>query len=172
MVSAHRAPAPITEDSPTPAPRHSANQKPESQEIRTPAKKDVSAADSSISAITAKLKELVNRWVEAVLSTHDISVLKSILADDFVFVDATGMTRNKAAYVDWIKGITFDFLYIEKINVRVTGPTMAVVDVIDREKATTKNGKAWNGSYRFTATWMERNGHWQCVASQAVLVSQ
>ena len=31
---------------------------------------------------------------------------------------------------------------------------------------------AFDRAFRFTDTWLDRNGKWQCVASQAMLVSQ
>src|SRR5437660_1334407 len=56
----------------------------------------------------------------------------------------------------------------EKLAVHSYGPNMAVVVGTEREKGTGKDGKAFDRSFRFTDTWMLRNGQWQCVASQVM----
>ena len=48
------------------------------------------------------------------------------------------------------------------------GPNAAVVTGIARETGKTPAGKAFSHAYRFTDTWMERNGQWQCVAASAI----
>src|ERR1022692_3177210 len=59
----------------------------------------------------------------------------------------------------------------EKLDVRMFGNGFAVVVGTAREKGSGKDGKAFDRAYRFTDTWVDRNGKWQCVASQASLVS-
>jgi|SRR6266566_6770024 len=60
----------------------------------------------------------------------------------------------------------------EKLNVRVFRPNVAVVTGTAREKGTGKDGKAFERTYAYTDTWMERNGQWQCIASQGMLLGQ
>ena len=48
------------------------------------------------------------------------------------------------------------------------GPNIAVVVGTAHEKGTGKDGKAFDRTFRFTDTWVERNGQWQCVASQVM----
>ena len=43
-----------------------------------------------------------------------------------------------------------------------------VVTGIAKETGNTKAGKTFTHSYRFTDTWVERNGEWQCVAAHAM----
>jgi ketosteroid isomerase-like protein len=43
---------------------------------------------------------------------------------------------------------------------------VAVVVGTAHEKGTGKDGKAFDRKLRFTDTWVERGGQWQCVASQ------
>jgi ketosteroid isomerase-like protein len=52
------------------------------------------------------------------------------------------------------------------------GPNVAVVVGMANEKGTGKDGKAFDRTYRFTDTWMDRGGNWQCIASQVTLVAQ
>jgi ketosteroid isomerase-like protein len=51
------------------------------------------------------------------------------------------------------------------------GKDVAVVVGTAREKGTGKDGKTFDRTYRFTDTWMNRNGKWQCIASQVALVA-
>ncbi|MEY2558831.1 MAG: hypothetical protein QOE34_2256 [Verrucomicrobiota bacterium] len=48
------------------------------------------------------------------------------------------------------------------------GPNVAVVTGVAREGGKDKSGKAFSHAYRFTDTWVERNGEWQCVAAHAM----
>jgi len=41
-----------------------------------------------------------------------------------------------------------------------------------QRKRLQQDGKAFDRTYRFTDTWMDRGGNWQCIASQESLVSQ
>ena len=56
----------------------------------------------------------------------------------------------------------------EKLTVRSYGPGVAVVIGTSREKGTTKDGKPFDRALRFTETWVQRGGQWQCVASQVM----
>jgi ketosteroid isomerase-like protein len=58
----------------------------------------------------------------------------------------------------------------DKLAVHSYGPTVAVVVGTAHEKGTGKDGKAFDRLYRFTDTWVERNGQWQCVASHLMKV--
>jgi Domain of unknown function (DUF4440) len=49
---------------------------------------------------------------------------------------------------------------------------VAVVVGTYREKGTSKDGTAFDRTFRFTDTWMERNGKWQCIAGQAMIVKE
>jgi hypothetical protein len=48
------------------------------------------------------------------------------------------------------------------------GSGVAVVVGMANEKGSGKDGKAFDRTYRFTDTWMDRGGNWQCIASQAM----
>jgi ketosteroid isomerase-like protein len=65
---------------------------------------------------------------------------------------------------------TYQVAKNEKVNVRFYGPTIAVVTGSTRSKGTTKAGKAFDRAYRYTDTWVQREGKWQCVASQDSLL--
>ena len=57
----------------------------------------------------------------------------------------------------------------DNVGVAITNPgsNTAVVVGRAREKGTGKDGK-FDRVYLFTDTWMERNGQWQCIASESM----
>jgi ketosteroid isomerase-like protein len=54
------------------------------------------------------------------------------------------------------------------VDVRVFGGQFAVVTGTSTEVGKAKDGKDFKRSYRWTDAWVERNGKWECVASQAM----
>lgn len=128
---------------------------------------DPSAGDQT--DIASKLKALEQRW-EASFMSHDVSVLEELVAEDFVGTSSSGKVGNKATM---LAGARQDKnVYTSAVSsdmvVHVYGPNVAVVTGIVRETGKTPSGKAFSQSFRFTDTWMERNGRWQCVAASAL----
>ena len=52
------------------------------------------------------------------------------------------------------------------------GAGVAVVVGMANAKGTDKGGKEFDRTYRFTDTWIDRGGNWQCIASHATLIGQ
>jgi ketosteroid isomerase-like protein len=121
----------------------------------------------------AALKESENRWAAA-LGKHDAATVEAMLAPDCVGVNAKGKVQNRRAMLNEIKGDkeTYTSTKNEKLDVRMYGANVAVVIGTYREKGTGKDGKAFDRTYRFTDTWMDRGGNWQCIASHVTLVAQ
>ncbi|HEY2125138.1 MAG TPA: DUF4440 domain-containing protein [Chthoniobacterales bacterium] len=113
------------------------------------------------------LKEMENKW-EAAIVAHDPSVVDELVASDFSGINSRGRFINKAALLAELKGDTdaYKSAKNDKLNVRIYGSSTAVVTGSARAQGTTKDGKIFDRTYRFTDTWMERDGKWQCVASQ------
>ena len=139
----------------------------------TTAKKEASPAAAKAPAkkmsVEAALKDNENRW-EASYAAHDVSVAQTLVANDFVGVYWDGKVMGKSALVGEIKKDkdTYKSAVNEKLALHTYGPSMAVVVGTAREKGTGKDGKAFDRIFRFTDTWVERNGQWQCVASQVM----
>jgi len=119
----------------------------------------------------AAVKDNENRW-EASYAAHNISVPQSLMANDFVGVYWDGKVMNKSGVISEIKKDkdTYSSAKNEKLAVHSFGPNVSVVIGTAREKGTGKDGKAFDRTFRFTDTWMLRNGQWQCVASQVMKV--
>jgi len=125
-------------------------------------------------SVEATLKDMENKW-EVSIVAHDISFLQSALASDFVGVSWEGKFMNKSRLIaEEIKNNkdTYTSAKNAKLHVRLFGPNIAVVTGTAREKGTGKDGKVFDRAYAFTDTWMERNGQWQCIASQDMLLGQ
>jgi ketosteroid isomerase-like protein len=117
------------------------------------------------------LKALEERW-EGSFVTHDISVIEQCVAEDFVGTSSSGKLGNKSTMISearkdkniYTSAVSGDMI------VHSFGPNIAVVTGIARESGKTPAGKAFSHAYRFTDTWVERNGEWQCVAAHAMAV--
>jgi ketosteroid isomerase-like protein len=116
-----------------------------------------------------RIKELESRW-EASLLKHDTSEIERIVADDFIGTSSSGKQGDKATLIAEAKRDTNTYTSATSsdMSVRMYGPNVAVVTGIAKEMGKTKAGKTFTNTFRFTDTWVERNGEWQCVAAHAM----
>jgi len=135
----------------------------------TAAKPAAAAPSGKKMSVEAALKDNENRW-EASYPAHDVSVAQSLVANDFAGVYWDGKVMSKSGVISEIKKDkdTYKSATNEKLAVHTYGPNVAVIVGTAREKGTGKDGKAFDRTFRFTDTWMLRNGQWQCVASQVM----
>src|ERR1043166_826813 len=138
------------------------------------------AATTPIAAVAGKkmsapaaLKDSENRWAAAI-GKHDVAALEAMIAPDYIGVNPKGKVQNRRGVLNDIKGDkdTYTSNKNEKLDVHVFGSDVAAVVGTYREKGTGRDGKSFDRTYRFTDTWMNRGGQWQCVASQVSLVTQ
>jgi ketosteroid isomerase-like protein len=129
------------------------------------------AATTKKMSVEAMLKDDENRW-EAAFAAKDASVSQTVVANDFVGVYWDGKVMSKSHINSQIKKDkdTYQLARNEKLDVHRYGPNVAVVIGTAHEKGTAKDGKPFDRTFRFTDTWVERNGQWQCVASQVMKV--
>jgi ketosteroid isomerase-like protein len=97
-------------------------------------------------------------------------MIEQIVADDFIGTSSSGKIGDKATLLAEAKRNTNTYTSAVSTDmiVRMFAPNVAVVTGIAKETGKTKAGKAFSHSYRFTDTWVERNGEWQCVAAHAM----
>ena len=117
------------------------------------------------------MKAQEERW-EASFATHDISVTEQLVAEDFVGTSSSGKVGNKSTMISEARKDknVYTSAVSEDMIVHSFGPNVAVVTGIARESGKTPSGKAFSQAYRFTDTWVERNGKWQCVAASALSI--
>lgn len=111
------------------------------------------------------IRNASSAWAESV-ATNDASVVKRILADDFVWV-REGEVLDKSRAVDAAQQGPGDFVSNHHYaNVRFFGDTAVV-----------QGGETWtrtggrSGHCLFIDTWVRRDGIWQIVAAVDVSVS-
>ena len=102
--------------------------------------------------------------------THDTSAIEKMVADDFIGTSSSGKQGDKSTLLAEAKRDTNTYASAvsSDMTVRTFGSNVAVVTGIAKESGKTKSGKAFSHTYRFTDTWVERDGEWQCVAAQAM----
>jgi ketosteroid isomerase-like protein len=146
-------------------------------------KKEASASASKKSAPAAtttadkgspesNVKRLEQEW-EAAVMKHDVSFLETRVADDYIGCSGRGKKMSKAAIIKEFKSDTDNYSSAKNtgVSVRAFGDNVAVSTGTAKEVGKDKDGKAFNRTFAWTDTWMLRNGKWQCIGSQTMLVS-
>ncbi len=122
-------------------------------------------------AVQAKVLALENAWNLA--EAHkDVKAMEELMANSLIFVDYDGTVLNKAQILASAKTATAEppKIVAESMAAQVYGKT-AVVTGVYRDTGTV-HGKAYSHKGRFIDVWVEENGNWQCVASQATLIGK
>ena len=116
-----------------------------------------------------QIAKLEKGWAQAI-AKNDATALDQYEAEDISDTDPTGRVNDRAQdKKDMTSGdVKFQSLEISDIKVRVYG-NAAVATGTGNVKASMK-GQDISGTYRFTDTWVKRNGKWQCVASQGTKI--
>ena len=119
------------------------------------------------------MRDIEDKW-EASIALHDPSVAQAYLADDYRGVSSKGQMMNKASLLAEIKKDTDTYTSVKngKMDVRVYDGRFAVVMGTSTEIGKEKDGKPFKRNFRWTDAWVDRNGKWQCVASQSLLISK
>jgi len=129
------------------------------------------AQDSSKrSAEEGRLLALESAWNHAEQS-KDAAALNQLLGESLVYVDYDGTLLNKKEFLHATlnNNVEQEQINNDGMTVHVYG-NAAVVTGLYRDKGIEK-GKPFLRRGRFTDTWVNQNGVWQCVASQSTLIS-
>jgi hypothetical protein len=124
---------------------------------------------TSISDDESKIRALESAWNLAE-AEKNIGALDQMLAATFVYTEFDGSFSDKAQFLKSVKtsAPTSDQITNQEVAVALYGIT-AVVTGIFKEKGI-ENGKPFTRRGRFTDTWLNQNGVWLCIASQATLL--
>jgi len=112
----------------------------------------------------ATVRSLEEKWTEA-YKLHNIEILSSLLADDFVITVEDGSVYSKAGYISHSADATVRVQVAElsDLKVRIRGDAAFVTGAY-HEKGDSK-GKAYEYHDRLTDVWMKNAGKWQVVSS-------
>lgn len=143
------------------------------QKKEKPAAAATAAKPMTKGSTEAQLKDIENRW-EAAIQSRDAKVMEDILADSYVLTDEKGKVYNRRGALkrfkkntDTLEKATNSDMVVHPIN-----SDAAVVTGMAHEVGKDKSGKAFDRTFRWTDTYMNRNGKWQCVATHVTLVGQ
>lgn len=121
---------------------------------------NLSAQEKDATAV----RSLEMKWTES-YKQHNIDILSSLLADDFVITIEDGSVYSKAGYITHSadQKVRVQVAELSDLKVRIHGDT-AIVTGAYHEKGES-GGKPYEYHDRLTDTWMKAGGKWQVVAS-------
>lgn len=97
----------------------------------------------------------------------DVEGLEWLLCDDWLLTHSDGRVQDKADYLKELSSRTRANQAIgnQDVEVRLHGDTAVVTGT--SVQAGTRNGQPWSGRFRFTRTWILRDGNWRMLASHS-----
>ena len=91
--------------------------------------------------------------------------------DEYTYTDYDGTVTSRADDAKLLKSPTFALTYsVDDMKARVLGDTGVVIG--RQTQKGTNDGRDIGGVFRFTDTWVKRDGRWQCVASQITRIEK
>ncbi len=125
----------------------------------------VSAQDEDAAA-RAQVLALEKVWNQA-YKAGDTKALASILDNSLVLVEDDGSLKTKSEFLASVKASSGNQEQVapESLTVRVFGNTAIAIGVIAVKG--TKGGKSVVRRERFIDTWINKNGTWICIATDA-----
>jgi ketosteroid isomerase-like protein len=128
------------------------------------------AQQPSTADVERYIMESERQWAESV-ANGDASVVQRILADDFLGVDPDGSFYEKAKMIAGTREAPKEFIsnHLNDVKVRFLGDTAVAQG---NESWVRRTVTPLNGRFVWTDTWLRRNGKWQIVASEDLIVPE
>lgn len=125
----------------------------------------ISAQDDDATA-RAQVVALEKAWNQA-YKARDTTALAAILDNSLVLVEDDGSLKTKSEFLASVKSSNANQEQVapESLTVRVFGNTAIAIGVIATKE--TRGGKSVVRRERFIDTWINRNGSWICIATDA-----
>ncbi|HMD17953.1 MAG TPA: nuclear transport factor 2 family protein [Terriglobales bacterium] len=125
----------------------------------------ISAQDDDATA-RAQVLALEKAWNQA-YKARDTTALAAILDNSLVLVEDDGSLKTKSEFLASVKSSNANQEQVapESLTVRVFGNTAIAIGVIAVKE--THGGKSVVHRERFIDTWINRNGSWICIATDA-----
>jgi uncharacterized protein (TIGR02246 family) len=136
------------------------------QEVNTPKDKD---------AVAKSLIEMERQWSESASPTEEITVVQKIFADDFLGTDTDGKLYTKSEKIEKEKARSASegevlSPRLDDVKVRFFGDNLAVLYGRESSIRKSKEGKEHTRRVVWTDTWLKRDGRWQIIAVQDMVV--
>jgi len=119
-----------------------------------------------------EIKALEQQWLDAYVKA-DAAFLKTVEAEDWVFVDSDGTVNTKAQDIKDVtdKVFTCKSASISDVKVKTVGDNFAYATGIVKMTGTYK-GKEFNSEFRAVDMFEKKDGKWQATYSQITKVGQ
>lgn len=100
-----------------------------------------------------------------------VACAEQFLADDFLGVDTDGTLYDKAKAISDTKHDFKDYAYnhVNEVKVRFFGDTAVAQGSESWERRT---GEPKLGRFVWTDTWIRRNGRWQVIAAEDLIIPE
>ena len=116
----------------------------------------------------AALMQLERDWADAA-KRQDTAWMERHYAPEYTWTSPDGTINDRKTDIEDAKNVTFDSLEVSDTQVRVNGDTAVVTGVTTIKGA--YKGQDISGRYRFTDTFVRRDGRWQVLASQSTRIA-
>ncbi len=126
----------------------------------------IASAQDQDAAARDQVLALEKAWNQA-YKAGDIKALSAILDNSLVLVEDDGSLKTKSEFLATVKSTNVNEEQVapESLTVRVFGNTAIAIGVIAVKEA--KGGKTVTHRERFIDTWINRDGKWMCIATNA-----
>jgi uncharacterized protein (TIGR02246 family) len=114
-----------------------------------------------------EIRALEQRWVDAE-TRRDAAAVAEILDDQFIFVFDSRAPIDKEQFIKAVPSFTSTSQVLSEQIVRIAGNT-AVVTGRDTVEGPGRDGKPYKQNWRYTVTYVQRQGVWRALAEHMVL---
>lgn len=111
---------------------------------------------------------LEEEWTRALVKT-DTAAFKRLTVPDFIYTEDNVVMTQRELIHAVATGDKVDWAGNEGMKLHDYTPVAVVTGVLV-VKGHDKKGKRYTNRYRFTDTWLYRNGKWQAIAAQDYLI--
>ena len=129
------------------------------------------AQETSDAAVQSKIIALEKAWNQA-YKAGDAKALDVLLDNAIILVNDDGSLQTKAEFLASVRASNSQEQQVapESMTVHVFGNTAIAAGVM-RVKGV-ENGKPYSRREQFVDTWVNKNGRWVCVATDATPILQ
>jgi Domain of unknown function (DUF4440) len=125
--------------------------------------------------VVQSLIEKERQWSESASSAEEIKVVQKIFADDFLGTDTDGKLYTKSEKIEKERARSASegevlSPRLDDVKVRFFGDNLAVLYGRESSIRKSKEGKEYTRRVVWTDTWLKRDGHWQIIAVQDMVV--
>ena len=128
-------------------------------------------AQDDEASVRAQILGLEKAWNQA-YKAGDVKALSAILDNSLVLVEDDGSLKTKSEFLASVKSSNANQEQVapESLTVRVFGNTAIAIGVIAVKE--THGSKSVVRRERFIDTWINKNGSWVCIATDATPITR